>query len=94
MRKSADQLLNELVRHVRPPRGCAISLTEHQSSGPADPNWVAGSGIMNADCIKLYQQIVAELRKTNPQVDWSEVKMKTGTARVALWSSEVDGELP
>src|SRR5271170_6504157 len=37
--KTADALLNEFLSHVRPPRGCAITLLEHKSSGPTDPNW-------------------------------------------------------
>jgi hypothetical protein len=39
--KPAEGVLKELVLHVRPPRGRAIVLTEWNSSGPTDPNWVA-----------------------------------------------------
>ena len=45
--KRAEAMLEELVRHVRPPRGCAIVLAECKSTGPTDANWVAASGNMN-----------------------------------------------
>ena len=44
--KRAEAMLEELVQHVRPPRGCAIVLTEYNSTGSTDPNWVAASGNM------------------------------------------------
>ena len=39
--KPAEGVLKELVLHVRPPRDRAIVLTEWNSSGPTDPNWIA-----------------------------------------------------
>lgn len=89
--KSAEAMLKELVLHVAPPRGCAIVLTEWKSSGPADPNWVAASGIMDAQKLVRYGEKIAELRKTDPKIDWSGVKIRAGPRRVALWLSEVDG---
>ncbi len=92
--RSAESMLREMVRHIRPPRGCAITLTERESRSPADPNWVAASGNRNAECTLRYTEKVAALSKSDPHIDWSGVKMKTGARRVALWLSEVDGELP
>ena len=88
--KHAEAMLKELVLHVRPPRGCAIVLTEWKSSGPTDPNWVTASGNMEAQKLVRFSEIVAELRKTDPKIDWSDVKILVGPRRVALWLSEVD----
>jgi hypothetical protein len=86
----AEAMLKELVLYVRPPRGCAIVLTEWKPSGPTDPNWVAATGNMEAQKLVRYNEKIAELRKTNPTVDWSDVKILVGPRRVALWLSEVD----
>jgi hypothetical protein len=85
--RSAEAVLEELVLHVRPPRGCAIVLTEWKSSGPTDPNWVAASGNMEMPKLVRYGEKIAELRKTDPQIDWSDVKILAGRRRVALWLS-------
>src|SRR5262249_55428489 len=61
--------------HVRPPRGCAIVLTEWKSRGPTEPNWVAATGNMEAQKLARYNEKIAELRKTDPQIDWSDVKI-------------------
>jgi hypothetical protein len=91
--RPAEAILNELVLHVSPPRGCAIVLTEWKSSGPTDPNWVASCGIMEAQGLLRFNEKIVELRRTNPQIDWSDVKISIGEGRrrVALWLSEVEG---
>src|SRR5262245_37867479 len=89
--KSAEAMLEELVSHVRPPRGCAIVLTEWKSGGPTEPNWVAATGNMEAQKLARYNEKIAELRKTDPQIDWSDVKILRGPHRVVLWLSEVKG---
>ena len=64
--RAAGAVLKELVRHVGPPRGCALVLTEWQSSGPTDPNWVASCGIMDEQGLLRYNEKLAELRKADP----------------------------
>jgi hypothetical protein len=86
----AETMLKELVLYVGPPCGCAIVLTEWKSSGPTDPNWVAASGNMAAQKLVRYTEKVAELRRTDPEIDWSDVKILVGPRRVALWLSEID----
>jgi len=88
--KPAEAVLKELIQHVRPPRGCAVVLAERNSSGPIDPNWVWASGNMDLQKLERYSERVAELRKTDPIIDWSDVKTLVGPRRVALWLSEVD----
>jgi hypothetical protein len=90
--RQVETVMRELVLHVRPPRGCAIVLTEWKSSGPTDPNWIAASGSMGAQKLISYSEKIAELRKTDPQIDWSLVKLLAGFRRVALWLSEVEGD--
>jgi hypothetical protein len=88
--KRAEAMLEELVRHVRPPRGCAIVLTECKSTEATDPNWVAATGNMELQKLIRYSEKIAEWRWTDPQIDWSGVKILAGHRRVALWLSDVD----
>ncbi len=88
---SAEEVLAAIVANVRPPKGCAIVLTEAQSNGPNDPNWVTATGTMSADCIQRYVATVSELRRTHRIVDWSGVKVRVGdNRRVALYLSEIE----
>jgi hypothetical protein len=83
--KTAEAMLKELLLHVRPPRGCAIVLTERESSGPKNLNWVASAGITAPHLADLFAEKVAELRKTDPKIDWSD-----SPRRLARWLSEVE----
>ena len=44
-----------------------------------------------AQKLARYNEKIAELRKTDPRIDWSDVKILVGPRRVALWLSEVNG---
>jgi hypothetical protein len=89
--KSAEVILKELVLHVRPPAGCAIVLTEWMQGGPTGPNWVAACGNMEAQKLLRYNEKVAELRKAEPIIDWSDVKiLVVGQRRIAHWLSEIE----
>jgi hypothetical protein len=87
----ARAVLEELVLYVQPPKGCAIVLTERPLNKPSDPNWVAIVGPMGSDYVKRYTAKVAELRRTNSRVDWSETKSPDGPRRIALRLSELIG---
>jgi hypothetical protein len=91
--RSANAVLRELVLHVQPPRGCAIVLMEWASSGPVDPNWVIATGNMAPPQMQRYTERVAELRKSDTEIDWSDVAMPVGHRRVALWVSEVESAM-
>jgi hypothetical protein len=69
--KTADKLVKEIGLAVQPPRHVAIVLTEDPGS---QPNWVADAGIMDSALTDKFSQKVAELRNTDPFVDWSGVK--------------------
>jgi hypothetical protein len=89
--RHARTVLQELVLHVRPPKGCAIILTERPSKTPSDPNWVATVGPLAAEYSRRYTAKVAELRQTDFRIDWSEVASPDGPRRVALRHSELIG---
>ena len=61
------------TKAVVPPRrleGIAIVLTEEPG---AQPNWVAAAGMMETVLTDKFSEKVAELRKTDPLVDWTGV---------------------
>ena len=69
--KTAKELVREVGLAVRPPQGVAIVLTEHPGD---EPNWVAAASVMEAALSEKFSKKVAELRKTDPLVDWDGVK--------------------
>jgi hypothetical protein len=84
--KTAKELVREIGLAVQPPEGVAIVLTEDPG---ALPNWVAVAGIMEAALTDKFSEKVAELRKTDPNADWSEVdKGHSEMRRVVKFSSE------
>jgi hypothetical protein len=87
--RHARAVLEDLVLHVQPPKGCAIVLTERPFSKPNDPNWMATVGPMGSDYTRRYTAKVAELRTTDLRIDWSEVAGPDGPSRIALRHSEL-----
>jgi hypothetical protein len=84
--KTAKELVNEIGLSVQPPRGVAILLTEDPG---AQPNWVAAAGAMETALIDKFSEKVAELRRTDPLVDWSGVdKGQNEFRRVVKFSSQ------
>ena len=83
--KTAHALVRELGSAVQPPKGTAIVLTEEPG---AQPNWVAAAGMMEAALTDKFSEKVADLRKTDPLVDWSRVeKGHTESRRVVKFVS-------
>ena len=87
--RNARAVLEELVLHVQPPKGCTIVLAERPISKPSDPNWVATVGPMVLEYTRRYTAKVAELRKTDLRIDWSEVTGLDGRRRIALRHAEL-----
>ena len=83
--KTANQLVREIGSAVRPPQGVPIVLTEEPG---AIPNWVAAAGIMENALTDKFSEKVAELRRTDPLVDWGNVKKGDSARRVVKFSSE------
>jgi hypothetical protein len=90
--RHARTVLQELVLHVGPPKGCAIVLTERPFRTPSDPNWVATVGPMGPEYLRRYTAKAAELRQTDLRIDWSEVTSASGRRRIALRHSELIDE--
>jgi len=87
--RQARAVLEDLVLHVQPPKGCAIVLTERPFSNPSDPNWIATVGPMVSEYARRHTAKVAELRKTDLRIDWSEVIGVDGPRRIALRHTEL-----
>ena len=90
--KIAQSLIEEFVRAVRPPQGCAIVLTETTPSPGFDFNWVASAGNMSAAVMKRYDSALLELKRQNPRVDWDGVADLDSdgiSRRIARYASEV-----
>jgi hypothetical protein len=86
--KTARELVREIGLAVQPPRGVAIVLTERPG---ALPNWLAAAQIMEFAFTDKLSAKVAELRKTDPLVDWSEVYKRPSEAhRIVKFLSERD----
>ena len=90
--KHARAVLEDLVLGVQPPRGCAIVLIERSFSKPSESNWVATVGPMPMEYNRRYTAKVAELQKTEPRIDWSQVASPFGPRRIALRHSELIGQ--
>ena len=84
--KTANELVRELGVTVQPPKGVAIVLTEEPGG---QPNWVAAAGVMEAALTEKFSETVAELRKTDPLIDWGELnKSHTEARRVVKFQCE------
>jgi hypothetical protein len=84
--KTANALVREIGLAVPPPQDIPIVLTEDPG---AMPNWVAAAGIMEAALTAKFSEKVAELRKTDPLVDWNGVdKGHSEVRRVVKFLSE------
>jgi hypothetical protein len=84
--RKANALVREIGLAVQPPQDIPIVLTEDPG---AMPNWVAAAGIMEAALTSKFSEKVAELRKTDPLVDWHEVdKGQSEVRRVVKFLSE------
>jgi hypothetical protein len=92
MMKTAEELLSELVEHVRPPKGCPIKLKEWPANHITLRNWIAIRGDLVDQERGRYDKKVAQLRQTDPQVDWSNVNSREGSRRVILYLDQQSGD--
>ena len=90
--KTAQALVEEFVRAVRQPQGCAIVLTETEPSPGFDFNWIASAGHMSAIVMKRYDNALLELKRQNRRVNWdgiTDLESEGISRRVARYPSEV-----
>jgi hypothetical protein len=64
--KGAQEFLEDLVRAVRPPQGCAIVLRETKPLTDDDTNGLTSAGVMPMDSVTGYDSAIAELRRQYP----------------------------
>jgi len=83
--KTAEELLTELIEHVRPPKECPIKLKEWPANHITLRNWIAIRGDLVGPERERYDKKVTQLRQTDPQVDWSNVNSREGSRRVILF---------
>jgi hypothetical protein len=90
--RTAETILDEILDHVRPNKGCAVVILERASKSANNPNWVASSGVMTSDQNTRFSTRVAALRRSDTLVDWENIVERDGEwRRVAKWFSEVEG---
>jgi hypothetical protein len=86
--KSANELLDEILRCVRPQRGSTVVLT--QVNG--EPNWVVSTGMLDEGALGRFNTKIVDLRKSDPCVDWSAVpERKGGRRQIVKWLSALEG---
>jgi hypothetical protein len=69
--KPARQLLDELLVMAAPTAGVTITIFERPGSMP---NWISTlPGSIPLRALSRYQEACAAFRKTDHQVDWSEI---------------------
>ena len=71
--KSANQLIDEIVNYVKPPEPLAIVILERTPKGDSKFNWTVGAPAMVDEAAARFAHKVSELRRTDPQIDWSAV---------------------
>ena len=79
--KSAEQLLDELAKAIRPPQGCPIRITEIKPATNDFPNWAANVGNLPSDAQVRYDFAVVEFQRQSQFVDWSGVKLSVSGGR-------------
>lgn len=90
--RTAQSLIEEFVRAVRPARGSAIVLTEISHSAGFDFNWLASTGHMSAAVMAKYDSALTELKRQNPRINWegvTDLDSEGVLRRIARYSSEV-----
>ena len=90
--RRAGAVLEDLVLHVQPPKGCAIVLTERPFSKRSDPNWVETVASNGVGLHQRYLAKVAELRKTDLKTRLVRGCGRDGPRRTALRHSELIDE--
>ncbi len=83
--KTAEALLSELIAHVRPPKECPITLKEWPANALTTKNWIAIRGDLPDAERERFDRKVAQLRQTDPQVDWSAVNSREDSRRFILY---------
>ena len=76
--KTVEQLLDEILLAVQPPRSVAVVLTEMPDE---KPNWSAAIGKTSKDVTAKYLDTIIPLRRLDAIVDWSGITERVNFAR-------------
>jgi hypothetical protein len=89
--KTAAELLDEILRHVQPPRGTTVVITEEPPEKDGEPNWIASTSDMDLVRLGRFNDKLGELRKSDSLIDWGGVMDRQGNRRhIGKWFSELD----
>jgi hypothetical protein len=79
--KQARQLLDELLAMAAPPAGVTITIFERPGRVS---NWISSlPGSIPLGTLSRYQEACAAFRKTDHQIDWSEVPGANGERQLS-----------
>ncbi|MGM4919530.1 hypothetical protein [Tardiphaga sp. 813_E8_N1_3] len=88
--KGAQEFIEDLVRYVQPPQGCAISITEREPRRVDGTNWRSAVDVMPLDALSRYDSATTELCRQYPKIDWTGItEFDVEKRRIARWASEV-----
>ena len=77
--KTAHEFFEDFIRKAQLPVGSSVVLRENKPGNDSDPNWIVAVGNLSDDaCTNL----VADLRKRHPSIDWGDIKERDGKWRV------------
>ena len=83
--KTAEALIDHILRCVRPPRHHRIELLEQAG----EPNWIAIIGVIEITHLEQFITKVIELRKSDRLIDWDGVtEQEWGHRRITKSLSE------
>jgi hypothetical protein len=81
--KSAQSLLQQLTSYLMPLPGTTIEISEIPSQEAYDENWRASGDGMDETQVRLFGEMVGELRRSDRIIDWSGVPGPSGNRRLA-----------
>ena len=83
MTRTANELLDELLDYVAPPRGCAIYLVESESRDESDTNWTTGAPVMPMTVARPVRGNTAFINSAASRAPSSTFEIARATARAS-----------
>ena len=84
--KTAEELADEILRYVEPPKANPVVLIEALEG---EPNWIASIGSIDLHRLEKFNRKISELRRSDALIDWSGVaERERKHRRIAKYCSE------
>ena len=84
--KTAEELADEILRYVEPPKANPVVLIEALEG---EPNWIASIGSIDLYRLEKFNRKISELRRSDALIDWSAVtERERKHRRIAKYCSE------